>query len=263
MKLTKKKLIMLGGILVVFVGAAVSCFLLMKKPPEPPDFYSIEEDQVVSITSVVGERTFKKRKEIEDTENKDVLQKVEFTYADITEGTADVQKYINELTLNHGFTKMPKEGEEMPQPLKEGEEPPAIDPEGTVSAAIETAEAGVLFQVDIDYTNEGYTVYVKKYKGKIPEPPKVKEEEGLSRNQAMDKLNDFAPEVLGLPEPASTYVKIPQVGRTMVDGKDCYMVNVYRKQETANIIMGIYAVALDKSAVYKYDLNTDTYTLLN
>lgn len=297
-----KKLLIILIVLIVFISAALLAFIFnRKKPLESPENYTIDEDTVSSITTIVGDRSLKSMKEEsfggdesqkkDDDEEKDdkkdkkgkdkkdkeeekdakdtkdskeekseeeqqqtsgETKRVEYVYTEIETPEEDVNTYMEFLINDCNYISMP----------------PIDESETTIAAATESLEEGKIFQISVDYTEDGYTVLVQKYPGQIlkPEEEEPEEEEqntGLSWDGAMSKLEEYTPEQLGVPDPVSEYILIPNRGRYLLEGAEFFNINAYKKENGSNIIMGVFYVACDGSMVYKYDVENDTYTKIS
>lgn len=275
-----KKILIILVIVIVFVSAGLLAFIFNReKPLEAPENYIIDEDTIASITTVVGDRSLKsmkeentgaqeskegenakddKKKEEEDKKNKTEeeeqplageTKKIEYVYADIENPQEDINTYMTYLIDEYNYISMP----------------PIDESQTSTAAAIESLEEGKIFQISVDYIEDSYTVIVQKYPGQIlkPEEETEKEDTGLSWDGAMSKLEEYTPEQLGVPDPVSEYMLIPNRGRYLLEEKQFFNINAYKKENGSNIIMGIFYVACDGSAVYKYDLENDIYTKIS
>lgn len=286
-----KKLLIILIIVIVFISAGLLAFIFnRKKPLESPENYTIDEDTVSSITTIVGDRSLKsikeesfggdesqKKEENKDEEEKEdkkdkkekdkkkeekddeqqqqasgETKRVEYVYTEIENPEEDVNTYMEFLINDCNYISMP----------------PIDESETIVAAATESLEEGKIFQVSVDYTEDGYIVLVQKYPGQIlkPEEEEPEEEEqntGLSWDGAMSKLEEYTPEQLGVPDPVSEYILIPNRGRYLLEGSEFFNINAYKKENGSNIIMGVFYIACDGSIVYKYDVENDTYTKIS
>lgn len=240
--------------LLILVGVFLLFFNKAKKPKEPTsyDTYVIEQDSVPSVTSVLEEeRKLLSFEKIEDETTNTIEQK--YVYGELETGNYDIKTYVDELIKNQGLVAMIDFNTDYPA--------------GYVSIAKDSFLNENIFQVDIFYTQEGYTISVKRLEGSLPKPkepePKKKESSTLNRETAVEFLEEFEPSKLGIPSKASNYMVIINPGQANINGKACYGINLYEENSYgSNNIMGTYYVALDKSAVFKYNVSNDTYTSL-
>lgn len=290
-----KKLLIILIIVIVFISAGLLAFIFnRKKPLESPENYTIDEDTISSITTIVGDRSLKSIKE--ESFGGDESQKKEDNEEESKEDKKEKKKEKDDKKAED--SKEEKDEQEQQQASGEtkrveyvyteiespGEDvntymeflindcnyismPPIDESETTMAAATESLEEGKIFQISIDYTEDSYTVLVQKYPGQILKPEEEEPEEeqntGLSWDGAMSKLEEYTPEQLGVPDPVSEYTLIPNRGRYLLKGTEFFNINAYKKENGSNIIMGVFYVACDGSMVYKYDVANDTYTKIS
>lgn len=242
-----KKILIIFIILLLGIGAGTAFFVrksFQKEEPSVISRYEVDNDSIASIVTIVGDRELS---EIIDEKN-GTLHKVEYNYKDVSTGSEDVKAYAEFLINECGFV-----------PLMESD---INNPAGYISVGSESAEEGEIFQIDIDYTPNEYRIILSHSSGELPKPKK-KDKESFTRNDAQAFLNQFLPNGSGLEEPLSSYVTIFDQGRMIIDGNDSYGINVYQKGVgQSNEVVGKYFVALDKSAIYKYNVSDNSYELV-
>ena len=245
----KKKLLLLVVLLLVAgVSAFVANKIFFQEEPKEKEIssYQIEEDSIPMISSVVGERKLDKMV----MEQNQGIQRVEYQYKSIETAAEDVKAYTEYLLNDLGFLPLFKFQLE--------------NPAGYISVARASVKEGYLFQVDIDYTPNEFSIILSCTQ---KEMPVVYEEEKTDNSFTRDAAKAFLAqqplEKLGLTEPLSTYTTIFDQGRLVIDGKDCYGMSVYKKGNgQSNEIVGKYFVSLDKSKIYQYDIYDSTYRIV-
>lgn len=84
-------------------------------------------------------------------------------------------------------------------------------------------------------------------------------ENKFTEEDAYKKLSTVSKEVLGLPVELSEYTIIYDDYNSMISEQECYGINVFAKVEDKMISMGVYYVAIDDSAMYKFDVEADDF----
>ncbi|MEA5082547.1 MAG: hypothetical protein VB018_00170 [Lachnospiraceae bacterium] len=291
--MTKKKLVLVILLFLVLAGSAAAGYYFMfnKQAPveeerrEPPryDYFSLDDDQIDSITKTVGYRAIadaygkdivfepwyedaeeakkaakkaeKEKAEAEKAAAESSVETVEettttYVYKDIETAPEDVKKYVTHLIDNLGFKEV---------------YPFYIDnPAGYITLSKDSSTKGYTIQIDIDYTKDNYTIILEK----IKKPKSGKEgtaKPTISRETALDIIKKTPTEVLGLNESLDNLTLMGDPGHSTVDGMDCYGIHVYKtvNGNRSTVILGTYYVASDRETIYKYDVMTDTYTKLS
>ncbi len=73
----------------------------------------------------------------------------------------------------------------------------------------------------------------------------------ISREEALALLSACTPDSLGLTDELSAYTVQFDSWTTIVEGKECYGINVYEETETGSWLAGVYYAALDGSILYR------------
>lgn len=248
MKKPSKKviLIILIALVVLIASASIGFIVLSGKNSKPKtlDEYRIGEDSVSSISVIVGERELPEILETVDGE----LTKIKYNYENLTTGTDDVKQYVTFLTEQRGF---------LPIIEYDAKKFPVA---GYISLASPSSIEGNIFQIDIDYTPDDYKIIVSNPVAEMPKPKPKDDAEPFTRESALQFLDTYTPKELGIPLSVSNYMAIFDPGQTSVYDKDTYGVSIYKRGVgLSNEIVGKFYIPVDRSCVYKYDVNDNTF----
>lgn len=236
------KILLLLLIIAIVSGAGTCIWMLKKaKAPEPVENFVFGNNIVPSVTSVVGERNLSK---VDSTE----IQS-QYDYKEVMDVQDDVKQYINYLINDCNFVVM--------DGTYDVEEPKFSAEGGTIVLATDTTKSGLIFQMDINYAEENYSFLLSTPEGSLPK----KVITPFTRDDAYAFFDSKAEE-LGLPGGLSSYETVFDVGRTIIDGEDSYGVSVYKKEpadSVSNVIVGKFFISLDKSCIFKYDVENGVY----
>lgn len=292
----KKKLLLLVPILAA-VGAGVYFFVLKGgglpflgggEDKKTVDVYAVGEEMVGSITAMekAGKETLMsittnvappskeeaaKKEEDEDKDKKDKKDEPNRGEATvITEENGDGSQWtyyyyqIGEDTLADltAYTEfLTGEGFKMTGGGGATEETAAL---GTYQKDAETKK-DFTFSITLEYPLAG-DMATGQYavKARMKEKEKLIEENvpTMSRDDAMAFFVEQDYTKLGLEAPVSEYIMTVDMGRTYIDGKDCYGINLYRKgngPDGGNFVKKFYLSLSDKK-IYEY-LNNDIFDL--
>jgi hypothetical protein len=82
----------------------------------------------------------------------------------------------------------------------------------------------------------------------------------FTREDALAKLSEVSAKKLGLPVALSEYTIIYDDWTTMVNGVECYGINVFADVKDNKMLnMGVYYVAVDGSAMFRFDVLNDDF----
>lgn len=81
----------------------------------------------------------------------------------------------------------------------------------------------------------------------------------FTKEDAYELLSKVSKDVLSLPVELSEYTIVYDDWNTVIKGKECYGINAFSKVEDRMINMGVYYVAMDGSAMYKFDVQEDDF----
>lgn len=120
-------------------------------------------------------------------------------------------------------------------------------------------EEGYLFSVELEYplaNDPAIQMYaVKAMKEKAPAAQGA-DGEGITRDRAMNYLESLDSTSLGLTKPLSDYYVVMDMGRSYVEGKDCYGINVYDKgAEKESYFVQKYYLSIGDQELYSCDID--------
>lgn len=246
-----KKKLFAGVLALVFVCAGIVGFLHFrggnKEEEKDPyiEAYVLDDDFVTSIPKFLGESEKRALPEITEEENNG-SKRIIYNYTELKDADDEVRDYINFLTGEQEFVPMFDYNLEAPG--------------GYVSVGTASQEEGKILKIDIDYTDTDYKVMVSKTSEKLPEPKDDSDKIDISRDGALSYLSSFSAEKLGLPKPIEEYKAIYDNGQTSIGNHNCYGISLYEiGRAGTNVFQGKYFVATNQSAIYRYDVEEDTY----
>lgn len=240
------------------------------KPPSPPAYYFAKEDNISSLTEVVGERVFEEINPVDDGDGEstaapeettgqadtaapeetagqadtaalDGEEREEYHYYPTEDAAADLQAYKDYLMQEKHFIEPAAEDEDMEDTTTE--DPVEIrcilaGPSSDENSYLEiTLAAGqtacTITAVKKDEAWDGYVARLyEEEKKKVQKQP----EETISTRQiAEDTVRGMSQGQLALPEPVKNYEFITNPGLIMVDGTNYYRVSAYKKQENGTL----------------------------
>lgn len=288
--MSKKKIIMIALPAVVIAAAVLYFFVIRGKAegkaklPDPVDSYTLQGESVASITTAVEEgqkevllsvsaggeaegetadtADTSDTSEASDKEDESSEKKGEASQEDSSEETEEnndewhyyyyrispnseeaVEKYENFLS-QEGF-KPVTEDKDFKQPVSQYAQ--AYQKSGETE--------GRLLVVEVEYPMEGNAnTGLYSIKVRIEEKPQLKP---VTRDETLKYFKGLDPKILGLEKPIEDYSVIMDMGRTIVDGKECYGISLYEKgaSDESYFIKKFYLSLADKK-LYEY-LNGD------
>lgn len=243
-----------------------------KKKVESPAAYSIGDDQVVSLDSVMDEGAA-------------ILAYVQTpTEAAIEAGMEEYAYHYKQMEspmeLSESYLKVLRDSEQGftmtdADHYTLTEEPEMIPEMGEVilekESANSTDEEKKVFRVIVAWSEFAVTVQISQLPGKVL-PPYVEPEEEAQAPAApknlteqLDYFNSLSPELLGLPgDTMSEYRVYPSEGWVRVNGVSCRKMMVYLLElpEETNSFLGTYYLSSDMSQVYHEDPDTGSLELV-
>lgn len=120
-------------------------------------------------------------------------------------------------------------------------------------------EEGYLFSIELEYpiaNDPSIQMYaVKATREKAPAEDSTNGE-GMTRDRALSYLASLDSTSLGLTKPLSEYYVIMDMGRSYVEGKDCYGINVYDKgAEKESYFVQKYYISIGDQEIYSCDVD--------
>ena len=207
---------------------------------EPPDDYVIGDDLLPALTKVVplGEQsTFSQEGDGEE-------QPFTYHYGDLESGSTVVSTYVDSLVEVYGCSVLDEENRETTLS--------SLSEEGTVRVGIEGVQGDGIFVLDLQWDNTSCTVIPKFEEGA---EIRAEEIETLSMAEALLRLEDFAPQELGLEgEDMSRYTIYPSDGIVMVNDEPCFQMDVYLAEN--HQFEGSYMVSATGEHIYQLDRTT-------
>lgn len=247
-KKSKKKILLIVLIMVLLTSAAIGFFIVKNKEKNIIiDNYTIGEDTVSSITTVVGERKLKETVVYE----LEGVTKQEYIYERDKNTEADLKAYETYLLDEADFTEMEVDKKDETQNAS------AIE---NLCYAVASVDEGFIFQMDIALLEDQYAITVSKQEGKDPKKEEVVE---FTRDMALGSFEQFIDKANQLPKPIAEYTKIFDVGQSYINGETCYGITVYEKgNDEQNTFVEKYYISLETQNVYRYDNETRESTLV-
>ncbi|MBO6195404.1 MAG: hypothetical protein J6O56_03550 [Bacilli bacterium] len=142
--MNKKTIIFIMSIIIV-IGVIICIFLLSDKK----DFYTMKDDNIKKITSVVGKRKLLKKTK---TKNGDTIIKT-YKYINIDDPYNDLSKYINYLEEKSTF--IPTNSFNLENKI------------GEIQISRYSTNKEYIIIMDISYNADSYTIKITRGKGKI------------------------------------------------------------------------------------------------
>ena len=274
----KKKKIILIVLLVAIIAAALAYFFVIKgkgpgkaKLPDPVEAYTLQEESVASITTAIEEGKNevlisvsttnqpedeeKDKKDKEDKEDKKDEEKADnaaqenkeqwsYYYYRIGDDSEDAIKQYEKFLSEEGF-KQVTDDKDFKQPVSQYAQ--AYQKEG--------AQSGQLFVVEMEYPMEGNAdTGLYSIKVRLEEKAKL---QPVTREDTLAYFMGLDYKVLGLEKPIAEYSIIMDMGRTIVDGMECYGICLYEKggEEQSYFVKKFY-LSLAEKKLFEY-LNGD------
>lgn len=143
-------IIVIPVILLLFILIGVLSILIINSVDKAGniDYYTLGDDKIISITSIVGER---KTNNISTKKSGGIITK-KYTYVNVSNTKSDISKYAQELK-NNNFVNTTD-----------------IDlskDDGTISLASSSIDSDNIIIITISYDLDSYTITLKKGKGSI------------------------------------------------------------------------------------------------
>lgn len=170
----------------------------------------------------------------------------------------DIQQYT-EFLIENDFEKIepeieePQEKEDTKNNQQLKQEPEKSNISGMYQR--DAKEEGYLFCIEIEFPlADDPETGLYKIEATIQEKVEPKKFEAMTRQSAMDYMESIDYKALGLDQPLSNYYVVLDMGRSYIDGKDCYGINVYTKGISGeSYFVKKYYLALEDKNIYVYD----------
>lgn len=141
----KKRIIILSVILVCIIGILIFIF----KTEENDKYYKLSNDNIISITSLVGERPLRSKKTYK---RKDIIVKT-YKYKRVKDPYTDLSKYISYLEDTSNF--IPTKSYNLNKK------------KGTIQISRYSTDKNFIVVIDISYNKHSYTIKITRGKGSI------------------------------------------------------------------------------------------------
>ena len=293
----KRVLVLLvAAVMITIVGSAQAIILLTIKKKEapkdqvqqPPSYYFTKDEDIASVTGILGERDFKKQsveESVQATETKqadDQTQKAsetsavssaqaageedQYKYLHIEDTSADLKSYKDYLEGVKNFIEMTDKSQQEEQSSKEdlskaGTEiyrlaGPSIDSASYLSITLESDADS--YTVTTCKENQPWNKFFKdqwnQQKKKIADFDKQPKATNTIE-QAEETVRAQSQEKLGLPETVDSYEYIASPGISKIDGSNYYTVRAYKRQPDRTLVyVATYLFDYNTSSVaYQYD----------
>lgn len=86
-----------------------------------------------------------------------------------------------------------------------------------------------------------------------PDNAEVPDSDTETKDEASDYLSGFSKEQLGLPKELDEYALSQDEWTSVIDGNECYCINVFEKSGANGILTAVYYVSVDMTEVYRLD----------
>lgn len=236
----------------LFIAAGISAVLVVVSRRGrdsallPPEFYFAKDEDIPSVTDVIGDREFENLSEkealsgqAEPDSQRNGVSVEKYRYFSSGTSDTDVQKYMEYLTENKNFLNTTEPADSREEGGEKKEIYRLTGPSGDGECYLE---------ITIEVEDGGYTVTAVKegqawnsYISQLWEEERKEQaqtepvEQKSTRQKAEEKIGSMSREELKLPEPVDSYEFIAGPGLIYVDGKNFYRISAYRKKENGTL----------------------------
>ncbi len=304
----KRVLVLMGAALLIVIMGSVQAIILLtsQKKGEPeekagvaPTYYFSKEEDISSVTEIVGEREFEKQEaslaslETETKETADQTDKpkessagtvsrtsgleASYKYLHVEDTSADIKSYMDYLEGKKNFINVTDQSKQT-----EPGQPSADETLKTSSEFYQLAgpskDSASYLSIILESEADSYTVTTSKedqpwntffkdqwdqQKKKISDFEKQPKATNTIE-QAEDAVRSLSQEKLGLAEASDSYEFIVSPGISKIDGKNYYKVRTYKRQPDSTLIyIATYLFDYETSNVaFQYDEVTGNATPL-
>ncbi len=276
----KRVLVLMGAALLIVIMGSVQAIIMLtsQKKGEPeekaeaaPTHYFSKEEDISSVTEIVGERDFKKLESSEaspETETKEPIDQKDipkessagpasrtsgpdasYKYLHVEDTSADIKSYMDYLEDKKNFINITDNSEQ-----SESGQPSADETPKTLSEFYQLAgpskDSDSYLSITLESEADSYTVTTSKenqpwgtyFKDQWNQQKKIIadfEKQPKATNtieQAEDAVRSLSQEKLGLAEASDSYEFIASPGISKIDGKNYYTVRTYKRQPDSTLI---------------------------
>ena len=304
----KRVLVLLAAaVIIMIIGSAQALIVLavkkkdvpVEKVQQAPSYYFSKDEEISSVTEIVGERSFEKHPVSEDgqetkpsethdkTQNNkessadaptqtDSRQEERYKYFPAEDISADLKKYRDYLEGEKHFIDVTDKSQQTGQNSTEetsetGSEiyrlaGPSKDSSSYLSIILESETDS--YTVTACKENQPWNTYYKnqwnqqkKIIAEFEKQPKA----ATTIEQAVETVRAQGQEKLGLPETADSYEYIASPGISKIEGKNYYAVRTYKRQSDNTLIyVASYLFDYETGSVaFQYDEATGKTAPLN
>ncbi|WP_312427178.1 hypothetical protein [Lacrimispora sp.] len=301
----KRVLVLMGAALLIVIMGSVQAIIMLtsQKKGEPeenaevaPTYYFSKEEDISSVTEIVGERDFEKLETSDassETETKETVDQItessadtasrtsgleaSYKYLNVEDTSADIKSYMDYLEGKKNFINVTDKSEPSDSGQPSADETPKTSSEFYQLAGPSKDSASYL-SITLESEADSYTVTTSKENqpwstyfkdqwnqqkkiiadfDKLPKATNTKE-------QAEDAVRSLSQETLGLSEASDSYEFIVSPGISKIDGKNYYKVRTYKRQPDSTLIyIATYLFDYETSNVaFQYDEVTGKTTPL-
>lgn len=272
-----------AALMIIITGTAFAILFLSlqkkdtgeEKLSPAPVYYFSEEEEIPSVTTVVGEREFENLTVAAETESES--REEIYEYLHIKDVASDIKSYQSYLEGEKNFIDVTADRQ---QPSSEASAEgsleksieiyrlagPSKDPESFLTVTLEPGADS--YTITAVREQQPWNTYFKdlwtQQKKKIEDFEKSSSPT-TTLQQAEDTVRAQGQEKLGLPEAADSYEYIAAPGLSKIDGKNYYTVRTYSRQPDETLIyVATYLFDHNSGSVaFRYDEVTRETTPLN
>ena len=302
----KRVLVLLAAaLMIIIIGSAQAIILLTAKKKDvskeqvqkAPSFYFSKDEDISSVTEIVGEREFEKQPASEagqETETKETGSQAQeagessagsspqtpgsedrYKYLHVDDTSADLKSYMDYLEGEKNFINVTDRSQKPGQTTTEEASKadteiyqlagPSKDSSSYLSITLES-QAGS-YTVTTAKENQPWNTYFKDQWNQQKKVIADFEKQPKATNtieQAEETVRSQGQEKLGLPDAAESYEYIAAPGISKIDGKNYYTVRAYKRHSDDTLIyVASYLFDYDTSSVaFQYDEVTEKATPL-
>ncbi len=304
----KRVLVLLAAaVIIMIIGSAQALIVLSvkkkngpaEKMQQAPSYYFSKDEEISSVTEIVGERDFKKPPVSDDGQEKetsnphdktqenkessadaptqaDNRQEERYKYLHAEDISADLKKYKDYLEGEKHFIDVTDKSRQTGQSSTEETSETGSEIYHLAGPSKDTSS---YLYIILESETDSYTVTVCKesqpwntyYKNQWDQQKKIIAEfekqpkASTTIEQAAETVRAQGQEKLGLPETADSYEYIPSPGISKIEGENYYAVRTYKRQTDDTLIyVASYLFDYDTGSVaFQYDETTGKTTPLN
>ncbi|WP_313151995.1 hypothetical protein [Lacrimispora sp.] len=284
--------LMAAALLIVIMGSVQAIILLTsqkkdmseEKAEEAPTYYFSKDEDISSVTEIVGDRDFERQEASEaslETETKETGDQTEepkessadassqtssleacYKYFHVEDTSADIKSYMDYLEGKRNFINVTDKSPQSESGQPSAEETPKSSSE-IYQLAGPSKDSTSYLSITLESEADSYTVTTSKenqpwstyFKDQWDQQKKIiadfeKQPKATTTiEQAVDSVRAQGQEKLGLPEAIDSYEYIAAPGISKIDGNNYYTVRTYKRQPDDTLIY---------VATYLFDYNTSS-----